>query len=79
MNFQQILPTVLLAVFENLMMQVKEVSNTNGMNEWWLGSGGLDFITLRYLIVVQDYLMGFLVFVAVLRIRIRNTVKKGNY
>ena len=40
-------------VFENLMMQIKEVSKTNGVNEWWLGSGGMDFITLRYLIVIQ--------------------------
>ena len=32
-------------------MQIKEVSNTNVVNEWWLG------------IVVPDYLMVFLVFV----------------
>ena len=50
-------------VFENLMMKIKEVLNTNGVNEWWLGSGGLDFITLRYLIVVPDFLKGFLGFV----------------
>ena len=50
-------------VFENLMMRIKEVLNTNGVNEWWLGSGGLDFITLRYLIVVPDFLKGFLGFV----------------
>ena len=50
-------------VFENLIMQIKEVSNTNGVKEWWLGSGRLDFITLRYLIVVPDYQLVFMVFV----------------